>query len=98
MKFLHNVISVVSLCTVILYIYLHAGPITVGYEFLTYTTSEGEGMVTLSIIIFEPDTGGAPRPFSLSVSTSDGSASKTGQISRVNAFPCLLFNIYSCPG
>ena len=54
--------------------------ITVGYEFTVYTTSEGQGMVELSVIIFEPRPDGtlppgqAPRPFTLSVSTEDGTA------------------------
>ena len=48
--------------------------ITVGYEFTVYTTSEGQGMVELSVIIFNPPSGGAPRPFTLSVNTEDGTA------------------------
>ena len=59
-------------CTYFVYI----APIEVGYEFTQYVTSEGQGAVDLSIIIFEPDAGGAPRPFSLLVSTEDGTASK----------------------
>ena len=49
-------------------------PITVGYEFTVYTTSEGEGMVELSVIIFDPPSGGAPRPFTLSMNTEDDPA------------------------
>ena len=54
-------------------------PIAVGYEFLVYTTSEGQGMVELSVILFdplteEPQSEGAPRAFTLSVNTQDGSA------------------------
>lgn len=54
--------------------------ITVGYEFTSYTTSEGQGYVELSVIIFDPLSGGplpggAPRPFTLSVNTEDGTAS-----------------------
>ena len=48
--------------------------VTVGYEFTVYTTSEGQGMVELSVIIVDPPTGGAPQPFTISVSTKDGSA------------------------
>ena len=48
--------------------------IIVGYEFTVYTTSEGQGMVELSVIIFNPSSGGAPRPFTLSVNTEDGTA------------------------
>ena len=54
----------------------HAVLIEVGYEFTQYVTSEGQGAVDLSIFIFTPPTGGAPRPFTLSVSTEDGTASK----------------------
>ena len=53
----------------------HAVLIEVGCEFTQYVTSEGQGAVDLSIIIFDPYTGRAPRPFTLSVSTEDGSAS-----------------------
>ena len=55
-------------------IYSPTVPITVGYEFTVYTTSEGEGMVELSVIIFDPPSGGAPRPFTLSINTEDGTA------------------------
>ena len=56
--------------------------ITVGYEFTVYTTSEGQGMVELSVIVFDPQpdgtlpplSGGAPRPFTLSVNTEDNTA------------------------
>ena len=44
-----------------------------GYQFTTYTTSEGRGTVELEITIFGAPTG-APRPLTLSVSTEDGSA------------------------
>ena len=54
--------------------------ITVGYELTTYTISEDQGAVNLSVIIFAPPTGGAPRPFSLSVSTGDGSAGTASSI------------------
>ena len=53
--------------------------ITVGYEFTVYTTSEGQGIVELSVIIFDslsegPLPGGALRPFTLSGSTGNGTA------------------------
>ena len=54
--------------------------ITVGYELTTYTTSEDQEAVNLSIIIFAPPTGGAPRPFTLSVITEDGSAGTASSI------------------
>ena len=53
---------------------LSSAVITVGYEFTTYTTSEGQGSVELSIIVSNFPTVGAPRPFTLSVSTENGSA------------------------
>ena len=53
---------------------LLAAKITVGYELETYVTSETEGNVTLTIKIFNPATG-APRSFSVIVSTTDGTAS-----------------------
>ena len=48
-------------------------PASVGYELTTYTTSEGQGSLELSIIVFFT-VDGAPRPFTLSVNTEDGSA------------------------
>ena len=47
---------------------LIAVPIVVGFESTAYTTSESEGMVELSVVVTDPPMGGAPRPFSLSVS------------------------------
>ena len=44
-----------------------------GYEPTTYTTSEAEGRVELNIVVFSP-LGGAPRPFTLSVTTEDNLA------------------------
>ena len=52
----------------------HLGPITVGYEFTMYTTSEGEGSVELCAVIYEPITGVAPRDFVISSTTSSGTA------------------------
>ena len=49
-------------------------PITVGYGFTIYTTSEGQGMVELSVIISNPPSGGAPRPFNLTVNTENDTA------------------------
>ena len=48
--------------------------IAVGYELETYTTSEGEGSLELTITLFNFSTDGTPQPFFLSVSTEDGSA------------------------
>ena len=48
--------------------------ITVGFSATLYTTSEDQGSVEISIIISEPSSGGAPRPFSLSLSTQNNTA------------------------
>ena len=86
--FSHNIISSV--------------PIVVGFESTVYTTSESEGMVELSVVlpqtvlpVTDPSMGGAPRPFSLLLSTKDGTASKTVlliflSITYVDAFFFLL--------
>ena len=39
-----------------------------------YTTDEGQRQVELCAVIYEPASGGAPRPFSLLISTSAGTA------------------------
>ena len=53
---------------------LPTGPIQVGYDPTVYTTSEVEGRVELTIFVFSHPVDGAPRPFTLSVSTQDESA------------------------
>ena len=50
-------------------------PITVGYNPVFYTTTEGQGSVVLNITIFDPPAGGTTRPFTLVVNTQDGTAS-----------------------
>ena len=52
------------------------GNISVGYETTLYTIPEEDIMVELCVVIFDPPTGGAPRPFVLSYATADGSASE----------------------
>ena len=54
----------------------YTGNITVGYEFTSYTTTEGSGMVEICAVIYQPPTGGATRQFVVSSTTRDGSASK----------------------
>ena len=49
--------------------------IIVGYEFTSYTTTEAMGSVTLCAIIYNPPSGEAPRPFTISATTQDGTAS-----------------------
>ena len=51
--------------------------IDVGYEFTAYTTTEGDGFVTLCTIIMNSDEGSL-RPFVISSTTEDGVASKSG--------------------
>ena len=53
----------------------HTVNITVGYDPIPYISSEGQGTVELRIVIFDPPTGGAPRPFTLVINTLDGRAS-----------------------
>ena len=45
----------------------------VGFEFTTYSVDEDDGMVEVAVVVTEP-FGGAPQPFSLSLSTKDGTA------------------------
>ena len=47
-----------------------------GYEYTLYNASEGQGSLMICAIIYEPDTGGAPRDFTLSSTTFNGTASK----------------------
>ena len=56
--------------------YSPAADIRVGYERTVYTTPEGDISVELCAIIYEPDTGVAPRPFVLSYATADDTAGK----------------------
>ena len=71
-------------------IYSPTVPNTVGHEFTVYTTTEGEGIVELSVVIFDPPSGGAPQPFTLSINTEDGTA---------GIYMCSytqLNNVYNC--
>ena len=70
-SYLHSTIIMTKNCLTSVF---SAVDITVGYEPTLYTTTEGQGQVELCAVIFEPDTGGAPRPFELSFTTEDGSA------------------------
>ena len=63
--------------TVKIHLYKYSVPIQVGYDPTVYVTSESEGFVVLNIRIFEPTSGGAPGPFTLSVSTQEGTAGTT---------------------
>ena len=78
------------------------GPITVGYEFTVYSTSESAGVVEICAIIYEPSTGGAPRDFVVSSTTrGDDSASKRlNEGNIVNKINVITYNtlyvIISC--
>ena len=47
---------------------------TVGYEAVVYSVTESQRQVELSIIITDPPSGGAVRPFTLSLNTNDVTA------------------------
>ena len=49
--------------------------IQVGYDPTVYITSESIGFVVLNISVFSHPVTGTPRPFTLSVTTQDGTAS-----------------------
>ena len=49
--------------------------ITVGYSSATYTASESDKVVVLTLLIIDPSSGRAPRAFTLITSTEDGTAS-----------------------
>ena len=52
------------------------GPITVGYELMVHTTTESNYFVELCTVITRPRSGIAPRDFTVSSTTRDGTASK----------------------
>ena len=64
--------------------------VRVGYEFTEYRTPEGDLVVELCAIIYEPTLEGpSPRAFTLSFVTSDGTASKFSDLSGVsNSYIC----------
>ena len=49
----------------------------VGYNQTFYSTTEGNGSVIVCVVIFEPQAGGSPRPFTLSYNTENYTAGKT---------------------
>ena len=57
-----------------------------------YVTSESEGFVVLNIRIFEPTSGGAPGPFTLSVSTQEGTAGTSLNTIQMKLFIIPLFH------
>ena len=69
--------------------------VDVGYEFTVYTTTEGEGFVTLCAVVMNSDEG-SPRPFVVSATTDDGEASKLDFEQRMRR--TLKFSRYSASG
>ena len=69
--------------------FVSAEPIVVGYEFSEYTTSESIGFVELCAGVTS-HSAGAPRPFVISATTANGSASMQDMICRVKFFNCPL--------
>ena len=67
-------------------------PIDVGYEFTVYTTTEGEGFVTLCAVVMNSDEG-SPRPFVVSATTDDEEASKLDYEQKMKR--TLKFSLYS---
>ena len=62
---------------------ISAADIRVGYESTVHTTSEGNAVVELCAILYEPFIDGpSPRPFTLSYETSDGTASQSQTFTR----------------
>ena len=51
-----------------------------------YTVPEDKTTIELSVVIFDPPRGGAPRPFTLSFSTADGSASRFNLVCVLTVF------------
>ena len=50
--------------------------VSVEYSSTTYTTSENEGIVQLTVAILDPPSRAAPRTFTLVARTEDGTASR----------------------
>ena len=72
----------------------YSEPIEVGYDPVSYVTTETAGFVDLTIRVFS-HPGGSPRPFSLAINTQDGSASMSQIVSSVLKLPLLLTHRHS---
>ena len=48
--------------------------VTVGFEAEVYTVTESQRQVEISVVITDPSSGGAPRPFTLLLNTADNTA------------------------
>ena len=58
------------------FIFFQPDFITVGYSLVTYTTTESQGRVEVTVIIIQPPSRRAPRSFSIIMNTEDATASK----------------------
>ena len=65
--------STTILCDMALFL---SEPIEVGYDPVSYVTTESTGFVDLTIRVFS-HPGGSPQRFSLAINTEDGTASKS---------------------
>ena len=63
-----------------------------GYEFIFYSVTEGEETVQVCVVIRDPETGGAPREFSVISTTRNGSAGKPKK--QLHTFNVLLSLIH----
>ena len=62
------------LSIIIMSVIVRSEPIEVGYDPVSYVTTETARFVDLTIRVFS-HPGGSPRPFSLAINTEDGTAS-----------------------
>ena len=74
----------------------HTAPIRVGYEKTVYTTPEGDVEVELCVIIYQPPSGGAPRPFTISYSTEDDTACMSVHDFTTSSARYSLYVLTSC--
>ena len=63
----------------------------VGFEAVSYSTSESQGFVEISVIVTDPPSG-APRPFSLLLDTTDDTA---GLCEVIGANVCQNYPLFS---
>ena len=61
-----------------------------GYEFTFYSVTEGEEIVQVCVVIRDPETGGAPREFSVISTTRNGSAGEPQEAATLNVLLSLI--------
>ena len=64
------------LCSDVQMLSVFYSAIEVGYDPVSYVTTETAGFVDLAIRVFS-HPGGSPQPFSLAINTEDGTASRS---------------------